>query len=117
MEDWFSAWEPVGHVEIERVDPPADSGMLIAWLILAVLVGAGFVVWYRTRVVRRSFSCATAGRDVEVRFRRSEVLSCSAFEEPAAIACARRCTDRGFRAQGPLALPVLMRSSSGGRGG
>lgn len=117
MEDWFSAWEPVRYVEIERVDPPADSGMLIAWLILAVLVVTGFVAWYRQRVVRRSFWCATAGRDVEVRFRRSCVLSCAAFEEPAAIACARRCMDRTFRAQWPPALPVLMRPSSGGRAG
>jgi hypothetical protein len=115
--DWFSDWEPTGYVEIERVDPPADSGMLIAWLILAVLVVAGFVAWYRKRVVRRSFWCATAGRGVEVCFRRSGVLSCSAFEESAAIACARRCMDRGFRAQWPPALPVLMRPSSRGRAG
>ncbi len=116
MDDWFSPLEPVRYVEIERVDTSANSGVLITWLILAVLVGVGFVAWHRTRVVRRSFSCATAGRDVEVRFRRSCVLSCSAFEEPAAIACARRCTDSGFRAQW-LRLPVLIQTSSGGRAG
>jgi hypothetical protein len=104
-------------VEIERMDPPADSGMLIPWLILAVLVVAGLVAWYRQRVVRRSFWCATEGRDVEVRFRRSCVLSCSAFEGPATVACARRCMNRAFRVQWPPALPVLTRPSSGGRAG
>jgi hypothetical protein len=107
--DWFTAWEPVGYVEIERVDSPMDSGMLTAWLILAVMALAGFIAWYRQRVVRRSFWCATAGRDVEVRFRRACVLSCSAFETPTAVACARRCLDRGFRAQWPPALPVIVR--------
>jgi hypothetical protein len=107
--DWFTVWEPVGYVEIERVDSPMDSGMLTAWLILAVIALAGFIAWYRQRVVRRSFWCATAGRDVEVRFRRVGVLSCSAFETPTAVACARRCLDRGFRAQWPRALPVIVR--------
>jgi hypothetical protein len=107
--DWFTAWEPVGYVEIERVDPGMDSGMLTAWLILAVIALAALIAWYRQRVVRRSFWCATAGRDVEVRFRRACVLTCSAFEDPTAVACARRCLDRGFRAQWPRALPVIVR--------
>lgn len=115
MENWFNAWEPGGYIDIERVDPAADGGMLIGSLVLAAFVVAGVVVSHRTRVVRRSFSCVTAGRDVEVRFRRSHVLSCSAFEEPAAIACARRCTDRAFRAQWSPALPVFARSSNGRR--
>src|SRR6266508_3904641 len=49
--DWFTAWEPEGYVEIERVDSPMDSGMLTAWLILAVMALAGFIAWYRQRVV------------------------------------------------------------------
>jgi hypothetical protein len=36
-------------------------------------------------------------------------VSCSAFEDPTAIACARRCLDRSFRVQWPPALPVLAR--------
>jgi hypothetical protein len=40
-------------------------------------------------------------------FRRGRALSCSAFEDPAAIACGRRCLDRSFRVQWPPALPVL----------
>jgi hypothetical protein len=34
------------------------------------------------------------------------VLSCSAFEDPTAIACGRRCRERSFRVQWPT-LPVL----------
>jgi hypothetical protein len=120
--DWFTAWEPAGYVEIEieRGDAPTDSGMLTAWLILAVIALAvialaGLIAWYRQRVVRRSFWCATAGRDVEVRFRRACVLSCSVFEEPTAAACARRCLDGGFRAQWPPALPVIVRRLASGR--
>jgi hypothetical protein len=110
--DWFSAWEPVPYIEIERVDPPADAGMLTAWLILAVIALAAVVVWYRQRVALHSFWCSTVGRDVEVRFRLGCVLSCSAFEDPMTIACARRCLDRSFRMQWPPAVPVL----SGPRG-
>jgi hypothetical protein len=106
--DWFSAWEPLPYIEIERVDPPADGGLLTPWLVLAVILLAA-VMWYRTRVVRRSFWCATVGRDVEVRFRRGGVQSCSVFEDPTAIACARRCLDRSFRVQWPPAIPVLAR--------
>jgi len=67
------------------------------------------VMWFRRRVVRHSFWCATAGRDVVVRLGRGCVQSCSAFEDPTAIACARRCRDRSFRVQWPPELPVLAR--------
>jgi hypothetical protein len=90
--DWFSAWEP-----------------LPAWVILAVIVLAAVAMWYRLRVVRHSFWCAAAGRDVEMRVGRGCVQSCSAFEAPTAIACARRCLDRSFRVQWPPAIPVLAR--------
>jgi hypothetical protein len=99
--DWFSAWEPVPYREIEFVDPPAESGQLVAWLILTVIVLTTMVMWYRVRVVRHSFWCATAGRDVEARLGRRRVQSCSAFDDPTAIACARRCVDRSFRVQWP----------------
>ncbi len=109
--DWVGVWEPVPYpyMEIEPVDPPADGGLLTAWLVLAVIALAVVVMWYRLRVVRHSFWCATIGRDVEVHFGRWSVQSCSAFEDPTAIACARRCLDRRFRVQWPPAIPVLAR--------
>lgn len=117
--DWFSTWEalpyPVPYMEIERVDPPADGGLLTAWLVLAVILLAAAVMWYRQRLVRHSFWCATVGRDVEVRLGRGCVQSCSAFEDPMAIACARRCLDRSFRVQWPPAVPVLARPRGIGR--
>lgn len=106
--DWFSEWEPLPYnIEIERVDPSADGGLLPAWLVVAVILLAAAVMWYRQRVVLHSFWCATVGRDVEVRLGRGCVQSCSAFEDPTAIACARRCLDRSFRVQWPPAVPVL----------
>jgi len=108
--DWFSVWEPlpypVPYIDIEGVDPPADGGLLPAWLVVAVILLAAAVMW---RVVLHSFWCATVGRDVEVRLGRGCVQSCSAFEDPTAIACARRCLDRRFRVQWPPVDPVLAR--------
>lgn len=119
--DWFGAWEPSPYpLTYELVDPPADDGMLSAWVVLAVIVlatvaMATVVMWSRLRVVRHSFWCATAGRDVEVRVRRGCVQSCSVFEDPTAIACARRCQDRSFRVQWPPAIPVLARPRGAAR--
>jgi|SRR6185503_14867008 hypothetical protein len=111
--DWFSTWEPAPHpvpyTDIERLDPPADGGLLTAWLVLAVIALVVTVMWFRRRVVHHSFWCATAGRDVDVRLGSGWVQSCSAFEDPTAIACARRCRDRGFRVKWPPALPTLAR--------
>jgi hypothetical protein len=105
--DWFSVWEPVGYVETEPVQFTTDLPMLVAWLVVAVVVLAALIAWYRQRIVRRSFWCATAGRDVEIFSRRGRVLSCSSFDDPAAVACARRCQGRAFRVQWPRPLPVL----------
>ena len=109
--DWFSVWEPlpypVPYMEMEAVDPPADGGLLTAWLVLAVILLAATVIWHRQRVARHSFWCATVERDVEVRLGGGCVKSCSAFEDPSAVACARRCLDRSFRVQWPSALAVL----------
>jgi len=69
--DWFSTWEPAPHpvpyTDIERLDPPADGGLLTAWLVLAVIALVVTVMWFRRRVVHHSFWCATAGREVDVR--------------------------------------------------
>ena len=107
--DWFSAWDPGSYIEIEAVDADVDTGRLTAWLILTVVALIVATLWYRQRVSRHSFWCATVGRDVEVLFRFGRVLSCSAFEDPTAVACARRCLVRSFRVQWPSALPVAMR--------
>jgi len=105
--DWFSTWDPGPYIEIEPVDAAVDPGRLTAWLIVTVVALILAALWYRQRVSHRSFYCATVGRDVEVLFRFGRVLSCSAFEDPTAIACARRCLDRSFRGQWPPALPMV----------
>jgi hypothetical protein len=107
--DWFSEWDRGPFVEIDSVDPAVDTGRLTAWLILTVVALIVAVLWHRQRVSRHSLWCATAGRDVEVLFRLGHVLSCSTFEDPTAIACARRCLVRSFRVQWPPALPVATR--------
>lgn len=111
--DWFSVWEPAPYplpdMDIERLEPPSDGGLLAVWLALAVVALAAAVMSSRRRLVRHSFWCATAGRDVDVRLERGFVQSCSVFEDPTAIACARRCRDRSFRVQRPPVLPVLVR--------
>ena len=107
--DWLSEWDPGSSMGIEQTDPGVDSGRLTAWLILAlaaVIIGA---LWHRQRISRHSFWCATGRREVEVRVRLGRVLTCSAFENPSAVACDRRCADRSFRTQWPAALPVLTR--------
>ena len=63
-----------------------------------------------TRVVRRrAFWCPGIGREVEVEFedlgvfgfRRHDVLTCSAFEDPHEVTCGRDC----LRAEGRARLP------------
>ena len=108
--DWFSAWEPVAYpyTELQPIEPPADAARVTAWAILALIALVTTVIWFRLRARRHSFWCAIVGRDVEVRLRSGSVLSCTAFENAAAIACTRRCVDRTFRVQWPSALPVAM---------
>ena len=112
--DWLGEWDPflfpAPYIETETVEPPAMGEQLTAWLVLAVIALTVVAIWYRLRVARHSFWCATAGREVEVRIAHGCVQSCSAFENGAAVACARRCVDRSFRMQWPPALPVLARS-------
>lgn len=107
--DWLSEWDPypMSFSGTEIVDPPAQGEQFTAWLILAVIALTVVVIWYRMGVFRHAFWCATARREVEVHLARGCVRSCSAFENPAAIACDRRCLDRSFRMQWPPALPVL----------
>ncbi|MBI4635771.1 MAG: hypothetical protein HY727_05425 [Candidatus Rokubacteria bacterium] len=72
----------------------------------------------RRRGRRRHFWCALAQREVEVELERAglagfwdtvAVRSCTAFDPPSAVACARRCLDASFRRQWEPALPVLKR--------
>ena len=109
--DWLSEWEPGPYMGIEQVDPAVDAGRLTAWLVLLIATMVIAALWYRQRVFRHSFWCATAGRDVAVRLRLGQVVSCSAFEDPTMIACDRRCLDRSFRTQWPraTAAPELVK--------
>ncbi len=59
---------------------------------------------------RVSFWCAEKGRMATVEFVRkgsfffrkeTEILSCSAFEDPGLLNCRRRCLDRAYRALSP----------------
>lgn len=114
--DWLNAWEPLAYpvdIDIDGVDPSRDGGLPTTWLAVAVILSVAAVVRYRQRVARHSFWCATAGRDVELVLGRGCVLSCTAFEDSTAIACARRCRDRSFRMQWPPALPALSRLRGG----
>ena len=96
--DWFSTWDPEPYIEIETVDGAVDTARLTAWLIVTAVALIVAALWYRQRVSRHSFWCATVGRDVEVLFRFGRVLS-----------CARRCLVPSFRVQWPPALPVVRR--------
>jgi hypothetical protein len=118
--DWFSTWEfvpdPIAYAELEPADSAGGVALMIpiVWLVLAAIALAVTVIGQRGRVVRRSFRCAIANREVEARLRSGRVQSCSAFEDPTAITCGRRCVDRSFRMQWPPPLPpVLMRPSTG----
>ena len=65
---------------------------------------------------RRHFWCSIKQREVEVEFetvprrllgtRITGVKSCTAFEEPTAVACDRACLDGRFRSQWPDSLRV-----------
>jgi hypothetical protein len=89
---------------------------------LMVLVLALSGPWFHWRVRRRrSFWCSQAQRPVEVEFEEhgvpavrytARVLTCSAYESPEAIVCARRCRDAAFRRQWEPALPVFGRGTS-----
>src|SRR5262245_63418966 len=107
--DWLSEWQPAPNVEFDRIDPTSYSGQLTALVILLVVGVVIAAAWYRQRSWRRSFWCATVGRDVEVRFRLGRTVSCSAFEDQTAIASARRCLDRGCRVQWAPAVRVPAR--------
>jgi hypothetical protein len=69
----------------------------------------------RRRSSSRTFWCALKNQEVEVEFETKQLLGfprpvgvnrCSAFDEPAHVACGRRCLDSKFRRQWPFALPV-----------
>ena len=105
--DWMGFDMPVNYeIDFGPVASPWPNEWL-ALLPIALLLATVALVLVARRP-RRSFSCPVAGRDVVVEFRRGRVRSCTAFETPKAIACARRCIDAGFRRQWPPALPVLV---------
>jgi hypothetical protein len=95
--DWFSTWDPVFYAEIDQVDPAVDTGRLTAWLILAVVALAVAALWYRQRVFRHSFWCATIGRDVEVCFRLGRVRGFTTRR----CAFRRRWDRAAFQSPGP----------------
>jgi hypothetical protein len=116
--DWFGFEVPIYSViEVEDgrlVSPPMDWLALVPTAIMVAAVIAIVAVALRRRG-RRSFWCAIAGRDVVVALRRGRPCACSAFEDPGAITCARRCTDPAFRRQWPPALPLLRTATAGRR--
>jgi hypothetical protein len=87
------------------------------WLALApaVMVVAVVALMLLRGRRRRAFWCALVGREVVAEFRHGMVRSCTAFEDPTAVACARRCADATFRRQWPSALPVIMTPPGSGR--
>jgi hypothetical protein len=71
---------------------------------------------------RRHFWCSIQQREVEVEFetvprrllgpRITGVKSCTAFEEPTVVACARACLDGRFRSHWPDSLRVGSRPAT-----
>jgi len=95
---WFSAW-------IYTFLSIAAVPVLLAVFAVAVVVAT------ETHTRRRRFWCALQGRNVETVFRTRGllpqargVLACSAFEDPRAVTCGRRCLEASYRRQWPAAL-------------
>jgi len=111
--DWLGVDFPVAIYSVVELDSSAPQAT-IDWLALlpaALLVAIIAVAIVAARRAERwSFWCAIAGRDVVAEARGGCVQSCSAFEDPTAITCARRCADAAFRRQWPPALPLLVSS-------
>ncbi len=75
-------------------------------IVVAVLLLFSLALLVTQSERRRRFYCAPSGLEVEVNFdergvpgmrRPVGVLSCSAFEPPNAVRCARRCLDEDVR--------------------
>ena len=108
--DWFGFEMPLYYDLDGSAARQAAMAAPLEWLALlpaALVVAVAVALVLRGRR-RRSFWCAGVEREVVVEFRHGHVRSCTAFEEPSAIACARRCRDAAFRRQWPPALPVMM---------
>src|SRR5262245_41737058 len=104
MEMAWEGWnDPVREAWAQGVQALADAvgtTMLIALLILVPLV-----VVFSRMIHRRRFWCSAVSRDVDVEFEEcgfprlawgSVVRSCSAFDPPTAVSCARHCVDARF---------------------
>jgi hypothetical protein len=113
--DWWAVDVPPAYYEINvdatRAGAAVPTEWVAPWLAVVILAVAAGLVLSRRR--RRSFWCPLAEREVVVDFRWGHPRTCTAFEDPRAIACARRCTDSAFRNQWPPALPVVMEPSRG----
>jgi hypothetical protein len=113
---WLDEWPMDASVAMESFVEFFVLVQVIA-IALMVLLLALSGPWFHWRVRRRrSFWCSQAQRPVEVELEEhgvpgirctARVLTCSAFESPEAIACARRCRDAAFRRQWEPALPVF----------
>jgi hypothetical protein len=111
-----------GVAFIEGVADIFIVAQLVSLLLVALLLcSAGHAYLCGTVQRRRCFRCPLMRREVEVEFlerwflgvRRAAVPThCSAFERPAAIACARRCVDRAFRTQWAFPLSGTGRPSA-----
>jgi hypothetical protein len=110
--DWIEAWPD----EAEAVALTQGIADAIGWEALAsLLVLVPLLVFFSRGARRRRFWCAHERREVEVEFEERglpglpcavSVKTCSVFDPPTAIGCARRCVDAQFRRQWPPALPI-----------
>jgi hypothetical protein len=116
--DWFGFDVPPRYYEIDANVTTQTAGLSAGWWLALVPV-ALLIVLVAVAVIRsrrrRSFWCALAEREVVTEWRHGQVYSCTAFETPTAITCARRCTEGAFRRQWPPALPVVMRPPESSR--
>lgn len=86
----------------------SSAELVVRALTVAALAVIPLLIFLPRKVRRRRFWCALERREVEVQFEEAgppglgqpvAVESCSAFDPPTAVACARRCLDVAFRRQ------------------
>jgi len=116
---------PVGSRALDSSTALSQSATdAYGWVIVAfalaaaILAAAGLAA--RAFVARRHFWCASAEREVEVRFleaglpgfrRPVAVRSCSMFDPPTEVTCRRDCLNRDVRVKLPM-TPLFKHSVS-----
>jgi hypothetical protein len=116
---------PIGSLPLDSSRALSQSaadayGWVIVGFALAAAVVAAVGLAARAFVARRHFWCASAEREVEVRFveaglpgfrRPVAVRTCSMFDPPTEVTCRRDCLNRDVRVKLPM-TPLFEHSVS-----